>query len=316
MAATESTTSTANAIADHFAEGWYEGVYRNDAVLSILRAIGMQESVQSGGTGFKWHLNSSANTSVGIFSENDPAPQSVAQGWVRASLSWVYFWSWVTVTGHDRDALADGGIFDAIEAAMMLAQREVVDLRNTTFLGSSNNGLQQAISATATYAGITRGSAAYFESSTSSSTFSVANARAYLRTIRSPDKGGHPVAHLVSPTVLEIYAAIGGTPSTTTGNSTLRYVAPADGSAFRADYGINVSGFSLGGAPVIEVPDLTSTVLISIDSSAGNFQHRIIRPFQVKFHHNEGDNEVYEVSTGSTIAKMNPKWDGIYTGIS
>lgn len=313
--AAETTVTTANAIQDHFAEGWWEGVYRNDAVLGILRAIGMQELTQTGGTGFKWHLNSTGNTSVGIFTENDPAPQSVAQGWVRASVSWVYFWSWVTITGHDRDALADGGIFDAVEAAMMLAQREVVDYRNTTFLGSSNNGLQQAISSSATYAGITRGSASYFESVSSTSTFSVANLRAFHREIRSPEHGGNPTAHLVSPTVLEIYGAIGGTASAQN-NSTLRYVAPADGSAPGFDYGLRLTGMNFYGRPIIEVPDLTSTVWLAVDSSAGNFQHRIIRPFQVKFHHNEGDNEVYEVSTGSTLVKQMPKWDGVYGSIS
>lgn len=317
MAVTESTTTTANAIADYFADGWYEGVYRNDAVLGILRAIGMQEVTQTGGTGFKWHINSTGNTSVGVFSENDPAPQSVAQGWARPSVNWVYYWAWVTITGHDRDALRDGGIFDAVEASMVLAQREVVDLRSTTMLGSSNNGLQQAISASTTYAGITRGSASYFESATSSSTFSVANLRAFHRTIRSPDYGGNPTAHLVSPTVLELYAALGGTAvAATGGNSNLRYVAPADGSPSAFDYGLRLTGMNFYGRPIIEVPDLTSTVWISIDTTAGNLQHRIIRPFAVKFHHNEGDNEVYEVSTGSTLVKMMPKWDGVYTSIS
>lgn len=307
MAAIASTVTTANAIKDYFGPGFQEGVYRNDAVLNILRGIGFSEITQAGGTAYKWHVNSSGNSNVGIFTENQGAPASVAQGWVRATVSWTYYWGFITVSGHARDALGDGGIFDAVSAEMELTQRDIVDLRNTTLLGSTQNGLQAAVSATTAYAGITRGSAAYFESATSS-TATIAGLKALHRTVRDADHGGRIVAWLMSPTALEVYLSLATMLSQTQGssNNLLRYVNPADGSAPRFDLGHALTGHAFMGSPIIEVPDLTSTVIVGLDTTGNTCKHIIIRPFQVKFHHNEGDAEVYEVSTGSTIAVENP----------
>lgn len=304
-----STITTANAIESFYTPGWREGVFRNDATLATLRALGLVEEMAPGGTGYSWHLNTSANTSTAIYTEGSPAPQAVAQGWVRATLSWTYYWAMIQLSGHAMDAVRNG-IFDAIEAEMSLAQRDIIDLRSTTMLGSSNNGLQQAISASATYAGITRGSAAYFESSTLS-TATIAGLRALHRTVRDAEKGGRPTAHLVSPTVANWYAGLAGVPGTSNFVLQQSGTGPAN-----VDVGYNWTGLTFMGRPVIEVPDLTSTVWLMVDTSAGNFKHKVVRELGVKFHHNEGDSETYLVTTGSTLAVEMPKWQGIMTSVS
>lgn len=315
--AVASTTTMANGIRDLFEPGFYEGVYRNDQVLNILRAIGVQETTAPGGLYHQWHLNSSANTSAAIFTENSPAPEAVAQGWVRAKLSYQYYWAFVAITGMARDAAqGPASIFNVIEQEMQLAQRDISDLRNTTILGSTY-GLQLAVSATSTYAGIARGSAAYFESSPST-TATVAGLRSLHSAVRSPDKGGNPTAHLVSSTVMEWYVNKVGGPQalTSSSNGTMRTIVSANTGAPAFDLGHNLTGHSFMGKPIIEVPDLTSTVWLMLDTSAQNMKHVIIRPFQVKFHSNMGDSEVYEISTGSLLAVEQPKWQGIMTSIS
>ena len=304
-----STTTIANAINTAYEPGFREGVFRNDALLSLLRAFGMAEIESMTGNTHNWHLNTTANTSTAIYTEGAASPQAVAQGWVRATLSFIYFWSHVQITGHARDALKNG-IFDAIEAEMMLAQRDIADLRTTTFLGSSNNGLQQAVSASATYAGITRGSAAYFESSTTS-TASIAGMRGLHRAVRDAEKGGNPTVNLVSPTLMAWYAGLAGTPGTS------NFVLQTSGSGpSNVDVGYNWTGATFMGKPVVEIPDLTSTVWLMLDTSAQNLKHVVQRPFEVKFHHNEGDSEVYQITTASTIAVEMPKWQGIGTSLT
>lgn len=317
MASVASTVTTANAIRDYFGPGFQEGLYRNDFTLNMLRAIGFQDVTAPGGLKYQWHLNSSGNSNVGVFTENQGAPASVAQGWIRPAVSWTYYWGFVTVSGMARDALADGGLFDAVSAEVSLTQRDITDLRNTTLLGATQNGLQAAISATTTYAGITRGSAAYFESATSS-TATIAGLKALHRAIRDPEHGGTPTAILLSPTALEVYLSLGTMLSQTQGssNNLLRYVQPANGTAPAFDLGHSLTGNAFMGAPVIGVPDLTSTVVIFLDTSGATCKHIVVRPFQVKFHHNEGDNEVYEISCGSTIAVENPVRSGIMTSFS
>lgn len=304
-----STTQLAYAIQTFYASGWREGVFRNDRLLGMLRAYGMVEQQAPGGTSHNWHINSGYNTSVATFTEGSAAPTAVAQSWVRPSLSWTYFWGWVAITGHAKDALQNG-IFDAISAEMSLAQRDIVDLRTTTYLGSTSPGLQLAVAATGTYAGITRGSAAYFEGS-ASTTNSVAGLRALHRTIRDASKGGNPQVHIVSPTISDWYAARVGLPGT--GNSV---ISGNNTGPQNFDVGYNWTGQTFMGRPIVEVPDLTSSVWIMLDTSAMNVKHIVIREFQVKFHHNEGDSEIYEISTGSTLAVEQSIWQGILTGMS
>lgn len=313
MGASESTTSMAYAIKETFDPEVHEGLFRNDQVVPTLAAYGMKMITAPGGDYVQWHMNSTGNTSAAIFTENDPAPASVAQAYIRPKVGYTYFWVWVTLTGIGRDAVRNGN-FDAVRAAVEGSMGDVIDLRSTTYLGASSNGLGVAIDSTTTYAGITRGSAAYFES-TESSTNTLAGLRAANRACRDADKAGRPSLHLVSPTILEWYSNLGGTyVAATGGNGNLRMTQMADGTPYRADFGIATSGFSFNGAPVVELPDVTSTEWFGLDMRY--LEHHTIRGLNVQFHSNVGDNELYKITVGSTLVYKEPKRAFKMTGLS
>jgi hypothetical protein len=70
------------------------------------------------------------------------------------------------------------------------------------------------------------------------------------------------------------------------------------------------------GSPIVEIPDLTNSVWIMLDTTAACVKHKIIRDFAVEFHHNEGDSQVYKITTGSTLVFEQPIWSGYMTGLS
>jgi len=313
MGASESTTSMAYAIKETFDPEVHEGLFRNDQVIPTLAAHGMRMITAPGGDYVQWHINSTGNTSAAVFTENDPAPASVAQAYIRPKVGFTYFWAWVTLTGIGRDAVRNGN-WDAVRAAVELSMGDVIDLRSTTYLGATANGLGVAIDSTTTYAGITRGSAAYFES-TESSTSTLAGLRAAQRATRDANKAGRPSLHLVSPTILEWYANLGGTyVAATGGNGNLRLTQAADGTPFRADVGLATNGFSFYGAPVVELPDVTSTEWFGIDMRF--LEHHTIRDLNVQFHSNVGDSELYKISVGSALVMKEPKRCFKMTGLS
>lgn len=313
MAANESSVSMATAINNYVMPGFVP-LWRNDYTLSILRALGMVETTGRGQY-YKWHMNSSGNSSAAIFTENDPAPASVAQGYVEPYIGWNHYWAWVTITGIGRDVV-DGGYFDAVTAAVQLGMADLVDYRSNILLGATNNGLQVAIDSTTAYAGITRGSAAYFES-TESSTATLAGLRALHRGVRDADKGGSPRAHLVSPTVMEWYAGLAGVPaSSAMSNASIRVVQSANGLPYSVDHGLALSGMGFYGAPIVEVPDLTSTVWIMLDTSFNGVKHVTIRPLQIEFHSNIGDNQLFKITAGSALVIERPARQGKMTSIS
>ena len=301
-----STITTAEAIQNEYTPGFREAAFRNDQFLAAMRALGMEESEAGGGTAHNWLLNS-AGGAPAAFVEGGPLPEPVPQTWVKASVSPLYLATMIQISGHSRDALKNGRI-NAIEAEMSLAQRDLIDLRNTSFLGSS--GLQTAVDATTTYAGIARGSAAYFES-TESSTNTLAGLRAAYRATQDAEKAGKTSAHLVSPTILQWYATLAGLPGTS------NFILGNSGAGpMNVDVGFAWTGSTFMGKPIIAIPDLTSSEWYGLDFSAGNIKHKIWRSLSVIFHHMAGDSEGYEVSTGSALIVEMPKWQFKMTGLS
>jgi len=303
------TTALANALQSSFQPGFTDALFNNNELLSTLRQYGMVD-VRGTGTSYNWDVRNTKNTSAAVYSENDAAPTAVAQGYAQASLNWVYIWIWIQVTGHARDAFRANpdAIFDAVAAEFELGMVDLVDLQQTTFLGSTNNGLDNAVDEAATYAGIARGSAAYFESVVDSTAAAMTLARmnTQMLTQRAPEKGGKPTLHLCSDDQELAYSDIKGAPGAA--NNSVRMQLPQDGSAPKFDLGYDIGGLSFYNAPVKSMPDMDDDLWYSLDFRAQNIKFATIRDMETKFHRNSGDSEIYNITHGSTLVVGNPVW--------
>jgi len=310
------TTTVAHAITERSAPGFINAVWRNNRLLPLLRAIGALSAGREPdpasvfGLGHTWHLNTTGNTSVGSYSEGDPAPAAGNQAWAEAILTWVYHWGFFRITGHAEDALKDGGVFPAgFDTEQTLLAQDLADQVTNTYLGSGANGLLNAIAATGTYANITRGSAAYFEATveTTSEAQSVSRHKSVYRTMRDADKGGVLGLNITTPTQADTYTSIIGSLTTVNYPQTIAMLQSRMG-AGAFDVGVIVNGNSLHNAPIVEMPDLTAGTWLYLDirDVAGWF-HDIIRPYRTEWHSNEGDSKKYMTTIGSCLGLENPK---------
>jgi len=306
------TTVIANAIMERKAPGFIDAVFRNDRLLAILRQFGLNEPDPGtiDGTSHKWDVAYSANASAGSYSEGDAMAVADSNLFVEAALAWVYFEGVIKVTGHAKDALKNGGHFAAIDSQFPLLQEDIKNQRTATYLGSGTNGILNAIAATGTYAGITRGSAAYWESytDTTAEAQSILVHREVQRSIRAGDKGGYPNLHLTTRASKDGYANLIGFPAGTTPGMR----ADVGNGPANVDFGAGMP--SLDDAPIIPMDDLGTGNFLSLDISAASpVRHMVIRPMQTVFHSRVGDAELYHVTTGGALVFENPKRCGKHT---
>lgn len=310
------TTTAAQAIGLKLQPGAIEALFRNDQLLSVLRANGLVEPPASSifGTAYQWNVHSTGNSSAEQFTEYASAPAAGAQGIVRASLAYAYFWGWIEITGHLRDALKAGAYLPEIPYESERIAYDIAHARNTVYMGTGTNGIQNAIAATGTYAGIARGSATYWESyvDATSAAQSVAAHRTAWRTMTDSAYGGKLTLNLTSPTQASTYAGLVGVAGGTT--PAIRY--NVDNGAVPSGLDVGFTNLSLFGAPVATVAAFTSSVWLYLDMSQGQMVHAVTRPFEVMFHSNVGDNELYKASTGGALLHLNPVKCAKRTGLT
>lgn len=275
-----------------------EAVYINNEFLSLFPA----PTQQVGGRYVNWLVHKGGNGSVEVFTEGQGSPNSGGQTYALAQVAWTYIRAMVEITGHARDAL-QSGYADGIEGEMTGAANDIRDLLNTSFMGGTY-GLELAVDSGSTYAGIARGSAAYFESTETAvgGVLAFSNLIDLEEAIRDNDKGGRPKM-IVCPwnQNTNIYN-LGGQPA-------IKMIGAGDPAP-------NYTGQTFNGKPIVAVGDMTDTVIAMLDMSPGEFGVVQIRPFRVDFQGRGGDADVYQVSTGAAFVTYCPKHHGKLTGVT
>lgn len=319
------TTTASVAITERFAPGFVEAVWRNDILLRVLRLMGAFGSdrelfgAEAYDTNHRWHVNSSGNSSVGTFVQGDPALTSGNQSWTRPVLPHVYHWGFYSIEGILIDALANGGNFPAgMVSEQRLLTKDIANARNDTYLGSGTNGIQTAVSSTATYAGITRGSAAYFESTevTTSAAQTVATHKSITRSMRDAEKGGLLTLNLTSPTQADTYSSLVGSATTVNFPQLNAMLGSLQGPG-SFDMGVRVNEQTLSKAPIIEIPDMASTIWLYLDTTEdAEWFHDVPRPFNTEWYANEGDAKKFKTTIGSNLGVQNPKLCAKRTGLT
>jgi len=311
-----STTTAAYAIRDQFMPGFVRGVWRNGRLLRVMRAIGAfgagglrePNPASVAGTGLKWHINHTGN-SVETFTEHSAIGVEGSQGYNQASLGFVSHRGVFGMTGFAVDALKDGGEFPAgFDTEQQLLVEDIANAVNDTYLGSGANGIQTMISDTSTYAGIARGSAAYWESTQddTSAAQTIAKHKSVYRSMRDAEKGGLLTLNLTSPTQADTYSSLVGS-STTVNTPQVTALLQSLAGAAAYDVGVVVNGQTLHNAPIIEMPDLANTLWLYLDTTErSGWFHRVIRPYKTKWLRNEADSELFVTSVRSQLGVMNP----------
>jgi hypothetical protein len=299
MALTVSNASTT--IREAYSPSFEKAVHRNDSFFGLFPPWEPPPGNPGpGDTAYRWKLNSAGNDSVEIFTEGQNQPAAGEQTFVNAAVSWTYFRGMLQFTGHAIDALGSHWI-DHEEEESNLIIEDVVDLMTTSFMGSSNSGLEVSVDQTAAYAGITRnGAAGYFEATetTVGGNLTWQDLRDLQETVRDNDKSGRPSVWLCSFNQESNIYSLTGQPS-------IKQIGDADPSP-------NMIGrVMVGGLPVIPLPDFSNTVIMLLDMRPGKFRKVQIRPFSVKEMAPSGDSDVFQVSWGGAapVNRM-PKYDG------
>lgn len=309
-----------------YVDGYVDAVYRNNYLLGMKHPLTgadvFPDLPNIGDTAYRWKIQSAGNTNVAVFTEGAAAPVPVAQTYVNAAQDHTYFWGWIRVSGHVRDAMRNAMYsgLNLIANEFIGTTEDIRDLMNTSFMGSTYGGLAAAVDAGTTYAGIARGSAAYFESTETAvggalTKASLANA---MEGAEDNDKGGKISLLLAPRNQLTNYAAFAGTPNT-------------QNHGFRATVGDLRQGFdieaptsslSFQGVPIVPVPDLTDTEWYGLDlriarpAGQPNFGVATRRQFEFRGPVIAGDDDIWEVSSAAALICHQPKWCWKNTGVT
>jgi hypothetical protein len=294
MPGTTSTLSTA--IREAYAPGFELTVYRNRGLLPLFAP-----PIDSGGdTAYRWKINTTGNNSVEIYSEGQGQLAPGNQAYVNAAVDYLAFRFMTQITGHLRAALRSRW-FNAIEEEQSLGMEDMIDLINTTYMASTY-GLEAAIAATGSYAGLTRGSITYFESAVTAVNDSLAlsDIQDMLEGLKDNERGVTPDL-LLGPVNQEtnIYRLAPEAGMRTTG-----YENPLP----------NFQGQRVAGMTPAFLGDWTDTVLCYLRrSDVKVIQHQ---PFMVKEMAPSGDSDVMQNSYMGIIVHVNPKLAGKNTGVT
>ena len=296
------TTTAANVLHDVIAPGFVEGVYRQTAPISLFgNPIG-----PFGNTSRIWKLNSSGNTSTSLYSEGDALSGAGNQGWSSASDPYLAVRYEVEATGHAKAALREGARdVDALGEEFILGQQDLIDLVATT-IQSGTNGMETAVDSTATYAGVTRGSATWFESAETAvnGQLAVTDGLNLIETMADNDRGSrmeNSVWLMPWNQYTNMYNLTGGPAAQTIGD---------------ADKVPGYLGQTFARLPVIPVPSMTDTVIMLLDLTFGNWEMIEHQPLMVHDQGRSGDADLYLVTYMFKLVCKHPKMQGKLTGVT
>jgi len=296
------TTTGAEVIRPVVKSGFTEAVYRNNSLIPIfLAAQGGSPTPSGGDTSRRWKINSAGNDSVATFSEGDSAPTSGEQAWVSAAVDYTHFWGMVEITGHARAALRSNYV-DAVSEEFALAQKDMTDLITTAYITE----LATAVDSTTAYAGITRGSAAYFESAETavSGLLAETDLEDLIETLMDNDRGamaGGLQWFMPMNQATNVYRLTGG-PAT-------QFIGDAD----------KAPGFlrqSFAGLPINALGDMTDTVVYLLDLSMGKWEVVEHQAFDLIDQGRSGDADLFMITYRGQLVCTDPKLQGKLTGVT
>ncbi len=305
-----------------FEPGFVDAVYRLDDFLSLhvnKQPVFPMSPMLGDISSERWKVNSAGNTSVEIFTESGSAPTPVAQTYVNAAVAATYFRGTIRITGHVRDAIRLGAApsgLNVFNEEFGLGALDLKKLVKDSFIGSSNSGLEVAIDASTTYAGIARGSATYWESQ-ETAVGGAQTLAAHLNMIEAlgdNDVGANTGLILGPRNQLTNYSQLPGAPGAA--NTTQSVDMAIKGGANGFDLAPRLDAMTVAGIPFVGVGGMTDTVLCYMDITPGNWHLKIRRGLELRPLPHSGDDDVWQISSASALICKRPKLQGKNTGVT
>ena len=303
------TTSTHSAIVKpNVHQEISDAVFRNSDFIPLFRQVN-----SGGGSSYDVKVVTAANGSAEVYVEDQNVPDPGYQQVITAGASFKHFRVFTRVTGHlrrqvgaDWDSQSWPGAYGGSDVEMAKAKEDLVDLVNTTFLGTAAHGVQ----------GIIDASTAFYDQSRSTYT-----------ALKSYEKAGSAAlsAALMDRLVHETYNAPYG------GRIQLLLMPPAQARKYSAlihgKLALPSAGDAAGsgaamlppwaGIPALEVRDLAATVILGLsglDSAWFFVVHEpapggiSILPYGV-----QADAKINQISTAGALICTQPNAQGKLT---
>jgi len=273
--------------------GFQQLVWRNNSLLPLFGP-----AVDTGGGEYiYWHANTSGNSSVEIYSEDQALPAAGNQTYVSLYQAPMAFRFVTRVTGHARAALRKQW-FAVIEEEQTLGNADMVDLMTTSFMGSTY-GLEAHIAATGAYGGVTRGSSTYIESAvtTVSREVQLTDIMDMVETLSDNDRGQRPnmlLGAVNQQTRMYQFAAPGGMKVQQAGSD------PTPG--------FNPYAMDICGMAGHFLPDWTdATICLLRKEHVVFYEHQ---PYQIHDQNRSGDSDVLQTSWMGLLLHKFPMFAG------
>lgn len=322
--ATGTTTQygSGTGIAQLYRDNFISGVFKNNSLLSLqVNGRPVFPELPVGDTSYRWKMQTSANTSVAVFTEGASAPTPVAAGYANLAVAYTYLWGWIRISGHVRDAVrnASPAGLNVVANEFLSTRDDLRDLMNTGLMSTSNAGLLVAIDSTTTYAGQARGSATWFEATETNHNGALTRAGLLNihETCRDNDKAGVTSVILCPENQATNYLQLTGEPNAQN-SSIVAEVGMFGGRGM--DLAPDPRRLSFMGIPIVPLPDFDNDTFAGLDlrmTPVGpSWGLSIRRPFEMRGPDMSGDDDVYEISTAVALICHNPKTQWKLIGVT
>lgn len=299
----QTTTTGANFLTTVYQDEWSNAVYTNPFLRMLTNWLGEPREKRGNTNKYQWLLRSAGNSSVEVFDETTSYPTEGYQASVKAEISPTYIRSAVNIQDIMLDAMGGAGEVDITDFEISGSMDDIADLYGTSFLGSTY-GLELAVDYGSAYAGITRnGSAAYFEATETAvgGSLAMSNLEDLLEVTKDNDKGGNPNLWVCPGNQLTNILRLAPTNQTqyTVNDKMGQWVMP-----------------TLAGRPIIEVGDLTDTVIFLLTMNKKCFDLMYWRRMRIDPMAKTNDSKRFQVSSGIAFPCKMPKYQGKLTGVT
>jgi hypothetical protein len=266
----------------------------------------------TGGSPHAWNVQTASGGLAEIFVEGQAIGLPGTPAFSTHSVAATYLRGTARVTGHVRDQIARGGMYeDAAAKAVSDATLDLLKKTEDTLVGSTQDaGIAAIIDSTTVYGGLDPAvvtETASLETAVGGA-LTVAVLDTHYRTLSDSPRGAMPDTILCGLRQRELYARISGT---TSGAGLPNDFRANAGSPY--DYGI-VGSVAFNGIPFTVIRLLTASELYMLDVASG-MEIRMQRNLQAEITR-EADDTVYTVSHAYLPVVRNRRKQGKLTGLS
>jgi hypothetical protein len=294
-------------------------VFRRTDLLNFLRARGAVRP-WTGAYPTAWNLVTAANGSSEVYAEGSAAPVAGKQTYSRAQLSPFYTRVVVGYSGHVRDQVANGGVYEDPIAGEI--QRGTVDLfkkvEDTLCGTTADQGIQSAIDAGDTYANVAPGSVTAWAAKETAvgGALTLAALQDLEEALSLTPYLSQPTDILTCHNQVNNYTDLVGPANGTAANRLARFdLGSGTIDAGMSPTGLLTSVHQFNGKPITPIAGLTNTVWLMLDMTTG-VELLVARDLTVEPLAKTGDDQNLQITFACALKVAKRNAHGKLTGVT